>query len=161
MSRQAGYQAVKRCGIPVTDGKVDREYANMLYERHTRKRVHLQATGEAQASIPTPASAPAPGAIVLPPSTTDEGEYSVNRARRERYEADLAQMKLQEQQGDLVRVVEVRAEIAKRVGQVRMNLLQIPARLSPLLANEADQAKVHALLDAEIRSVLANVTQGD
>jgi chorismate mutase len=95
---------------------------------------------------------------MLAPSTADEGEYSVNRARRERYEADLAQMKLQEQQGDLVRVVEVRAEIAKRVGQVRMNLLQIPARLAPLLANEADQAKVHAILEAELRAVLAHVT---
>ena len=36
-------------------------------------------------------------------------KYSVDRARREKYEADMAQLKLLEQQGDLVRVIEVRA----------------------------------------------------
>jgi phage terminase Nu1 subunit (DNA packaging protein) len=102
---------------------------------------------------PTTAATSAPADTPDAPST-----YNVDRARRERYEADLAELKLREQQGDLVRVVEVRAEISKRVGQVRMNLLQIPARLAPLLATEADQAKVHALLDAEIRSVLTAVS---
>jgi hypothetical protein len=39
MSRQAGYQAVKRCGIPVdADGRVDRRVADLLYKERTRYR---------------------------------------------------------------------------------------------------------------------------
>jgi len=38
ISRQAGYQAVKRCGIPVTGGQVDAELASYLYESRTQMR---------------------------------------------------------------------------------------------------------------------------
>ena len=39
MSRQAGYQAVERCHIPVTDGQVDPLVATTLYKARTRRRV--------------------------------------------------------------------------------------------------------------------------
>jgi hypothetical protein len=146
-------KAIAANRISTINGLVDAGVADIQWAQNTRARA--DSTKPAGATVPPTTEPPT---TMLAPSTADEGEYSVNRARRERYEADLAQMKLQEQQGDLVRVVEVRAEIAKRVGQVRMNLLQIPARLAPLLANEADQAKVHAILEAELRAVLAHVT---
>jgi hypothetical protein len=129
------------------DGKrlIDPAVADIQWAKNTRAR--------ADSAPPPPPSEPAVG--VLPPSPAEEGEYSVNRARRERYEADLAQMKLLEQQGDLVRVVEVRAEISRRVGQLKSNLLQIPARLAHLLEPEA-----RAALEVELRQVLTNVTEG-
>lgn len=96
---------------------------------------------------PAPAPAPQP----------DTG-YSFDRARREKYEADLAEIKLREQQGDLVRCAEVRSVMAAKLGEVRTNLMQIPARLAPLLAPETDQGKVHALLDSELRTVLNRLT---
>ena len=164
VAKSAVAKAVSERRITLIDGKVDPVVADIQWERNTRARAD---GGKASTELATPldlhqiANSQQPPAQALPPSSADEGEYSVNRARRERYEADLAQMKLQEQQGDLVRVVEVRAEIAKRVGQVRMNLLQIPARLAPVLATESDQAKVHAMLDAELRAVLTHVTTAD
>ena len=40
ISKQAGYLAVKRCGIPIVDGKVDADAATMLYRNRTRYRVN-------------------------------------------------------------------------------------------------------------------------
>lgn len=156
VAKSAVCKAVAERRISLIDGKIDPAVADIQWERNTRARADSgQATTQslpAMAIASAPASSPL--AEVLPPSTADEGEYSVNRARRERYEADLAQMKLQEQQGDLVRVAEVRAEIGKRVGQLKNNLLQIPARLAFLLTPEARTA-----LDLELRNVLSGVTE--
>lgn len=166
-------KAIAAARISTINGMVDPAVADIQWAQNTRaradsgpgRRVPAAVAQPGLSQTPSPAaaspdSAGAPPAVIreIPP---DEGEYSLNRARRERYEADLAELKLREQQGDLVRVVEVRAEIAKRVGQVRVNLLQIPARLAPLLTTETDQAKVHALLDAEIRAVLSSVATVD
>ena len=142
-------KAIQAGRISTIEGMIDPKVADIQWAQNTRARA-----GSRQSTTP-PATAPAtPPVDVIPPSPAEEGEYSVNRARRERYEADLAQRKLQEQQGDLVRVAEVRAEIGKRVGQLKSNLLQIPARLAHLLEPEARTA-----LDLELRQVLSNVTE--
>jgi len=39
ISRQAAYQAVKRCGIPLDMGMVDADLATYLYNQRTRQRV--------------------------------------------------------------------------------------------------------------------------
>lgn len=163
-------KAIAAQRISTINGMIDPAVADIQWAQNTRARADsgrhhrplaVDARGVAPGASPPPAQPLPPVSPDAQPPTReiqpDEGEYSLNRARRERYEADLAELKLREQQGDLVRVVEVRAEIAKRVGQVRMNLLQIPARLAPLVTTETDQAKVHALLDAEIRAVLNTV----
>lgn len=133
------------------------------------RRSHLSPArvkgNRADTVAPSRALAPADGAAVSQPElepaaavpSPDTG-YSVDRARREKYEADMAEIKLREQQGDLVRKADVRAAMAERLGDVRTNLLQIPARLAPLLALESDQAKVYAMLDGELRSVLVRLT---
>ena len=149
VAKSAVHKAVTERRISLIDGKIDPAVADIQWERNTRARAD---SGQTTTQPPTPA--PTPPVDALPPSSSDEGEYSVNRARRERYEADLAQMKLLEQQGDLVRIVEVRAEIAKRVGQLKSNLLQIPARMAYLLTPEA-----RTTLDDELRQVLSNVTE--
>lgn len=173
-------KAIAAARISTINGMVDPAVADIQWAQNTRaradsgpgRRVPAAVAQPGPSQTPSPAAtspaaaATSPGAAGATPTVIreippDEGEYSLNRARRERYEADLAELKLREQQGDLVRVVEVRAEIAKRVGQVRVNLLQIPARLAPLLTTETDQAKVHALLDAEIRAVLSSVATVD
>ncbi len=40
ISKQAGYAAVRRCGIPIVDGKVDADLATHLYRNRTRYRVN-------------------------------------------------------------------------------------------------------------------------
>ena len=155
VAKSAVAKAVAERRISLIDGKIDPSVADIQWERNTRARADSgRATTEgAPLGFEVPAATgPAP---TTAPTSDEQGEYSVNRARRERYEADLAQLKLQELQGDLVRVVEVRAEIGKAVGQLKTNLLQIPARLAHMLTPEQSAA-----VDAEIRGVLAGNTQG-
>lgn len=152
VAKSAVTQAIQAGRISLINGRVDPAVADIQWERNSRARAD---SGKAATTTAPPLASVTPTVDLLPPSTADEGEYSVNRARRERYEADLAQMKLQEQQGDLVRVAEVRAEIGKRVGQLKNNLLQIPARMAHMLQPEARTA-----LDVELRQVLTNVSEG-
>jgi phage terminase Nu1 subunit (DNA packaging protein) len=109
-------------------------------------------------------AAPPEGAVAAgPPQLPDvaeEGDYWHSRARREAAEAKLAELKLAELQGVLVRADDVRASLAKRAAAFREGLLQIPARLSAQLAAELDQAKVHALIDGELRTVMGQLVQG-
>lgn len=150
VAKSAVAKAVSENRIRLIDGKIDPAVADIQWASNTRARAD-SGRPATEPGAPTPPPSPDP--------PSDDGEYSVNRARRERYEADLAELKLREQQGDLVRVVEVRVEIARRAGEVRLNLLQIPARIAPLLVGETDQARIHALIDGELRKVLSSLTQ--
>ncbi len=109
-----------------------------------------------------PEGATAAGPPQLPSAAPDKpddsgGDYWASRARRERAEAELAELKLAEQQGVLIRADAVRAAHAKRLAGLREALLQVPARLAPVLAAENDQARCHDTLQREIHAVLASV----
>ena len=122
-----------------------------------------------RATPPTrPGSAGMPeGAIAAGPATVasdsndggGENGYWSSRARREAAEAELAELKLAELQGQLVRADEWAAALARRAAAFREGMLQIPARLAAQLAAETDEARVHALLDAELRQVLLQLTE--
>lgn len=154
VAKSAVARAVKEGRIVLIDGKIDPAIADIQWERNTRSRADSgrAAFGDGEGGAGASA-APAPAPRL------DDGYYE-QRARRERLEADLAALKLGELQGELVRVADVRTEMGTRLGQVRSNLLQIPARMAPLLANESDQAKIHALLDKELRAVLTSLVTG-
>ena len=141
----------KARGMPVDSVEAARRW------KADNVRAKVTAIGQAETAAPRPADALAPPAPPAAPTLADTG-YTADRARREKYDADMAEIKLREQQGDLVHWSTVRAEMTKRLGDVRTNLLQIPARLAPLLAPELDQTKVYALLDAELRTVLTKLT---
>jgi hypothetical protein len=82
-----------------------------------------------------------------------------NRARREAAEADLAEIRLAELRASLVKVDDVRSSYARRVLALRDSLLQLSARLAPVVTAESDQARCQALIDAELRQVLQMVTE--
>ena len=89
-----------------------------------------------------------------------EGAYSAvpsfneSRARREAAEATMAELKLAEERGDLVRAADVRQAIAKRAAGLKEALLQMPARVVPLLAANPDPAYMDKTLRAEIVAAL-------
>lgn len=175
VAKSAVAKAVKESRIRLIDGLIDPEVADIQWERNTRARadsakpeaagvapgIAFVGGGSGRALLPIEAAAingaaASPGAASAPSQAPDP-IYSVDRARREKFEADMAEIRLSEARGDLVNLAAVRAEIANRVGQLRANLLQIPARLAPLLANESDQARCHSLLDGELRAVLTDI----
>lgn len=150
-SEGAVRRAIKDGRITAHGGKVDPVAADAQWSRNTRVRAGSRATNDANLT--------AGGAPQRQSQDEDtEGGYWKSRARREAAEAELAELKLAEQQGHLIRTDAIRAAHAKRLAGLREALLQIPARLASVLAAEPDQAKCHDALQAEIHGVLASVS---
>ena len=84
--------------------------------------------------------------------------YNESRAKREAAEAELAELRLAAERGDLVRASEVRASMSKRAAGLREALLQLPARVVPLLAANPDPASMDKVLRGEIVAALAQLT---
>ena len=159
-SRVAVHKAVKENRISLIDGKIDANVADIQWAANTRARAP---------SSPPAAAAPSgrPGGGSKPSSSAadpgDPGQvdvldtpedYWVSRGRREAAEAELAELKLAEQRGNLIQVKAVEVVLSNALAGMREHLLQVSSRLAPLLANESDNFKVQTLLDTEINQAL-------
>jgi hypothetical protein len=159
-SRVAVHNAVKENRISLIDGKIDANVADIQRAANTRARAP---------SSPPAAAAPSgrPGGGSKPSSSAadpgDPGQvdvidtpedYWVSRGRREAAEAELAELKLAEQRGNLIQVKAVEVVLSNALAGMREHLLQVSSRLAPLLANESDNFKVQTLLDTEINQAL-------
>lgn len=156
--KSAVTRAVQNGWITEIDGKIDPVVADVQWAANARSRTDSRpatALGAQLAGVGS-ASAPAPG---KPPQGEDN--YFAARARRETAEAELSELKLQETLGQLVRADTVRAETARLAAALRESLLQLPARLTPILAAETDPAKLHDLLERELHQVLAQLTAAE
>lgn len=148
-------RAVKDGRITLIEGKIDPVAADAQWARNTRVRAGSRPTDDANLS----GSGQAGGRAGDDDDDEDDANgYWKSRARRERAEAELAELKLSELQGHLVRADDWAAALARRAAAFREGLLQIPARLSAQLAAETDQARVHTLLEDELRQVMAHLT---
>ena len=83
--------------------------------------------------------------------------YHVAKTLREAAEAQIACMKLAEMKGQLIRVEAVKSALGSVFSTTRDALLQIPARLSALLAAESDPATVQNMLHTEIHQALQHL----
>lgn len=99
------------------------------------------------------------GSQPTPPPPADGEDFQAARTRREIAEANLAEMREAELEGKLIRVDAIRAAWSSRMSAARDALLQIPHRLAPVLAAEADTARVSQLLDDELRQALYDLTR--
>ena len=121
------------------DGKIDPAVADGEWERNTRTY------------------APA---VTSRPQDDDEGggfganQYTKARAVREHYQARLAKLDYEERTGKLVSKDEVQIAAFNKFRQFRDHLLNIPDRLSALLAAESEAAAVYEVLSKEIRRAL-------
>lgn len=84
-------------------------------------------------------------------------QYHDARALREVEEARMARMRREELEGALIRVEAVRTVAAAAFAATRESLLQIPARMSTVLAAETSAAVVHELLQREINQAMAQL----
>ena len=89
---------------------------------------------------------------------TGSEDFQAARTRRETAEASIAQLKLQEQSGELIRLDAVRYAWALRLTAVRDALLQIPARIAPVVAAESSIERCAIIIDTELRRVLIDIT---
>jgi hypothetical protein len=83
--------------------------------------------------------------------------YMQAKTAREVFDAKSAQLDYEERSGKLISVAAVEKEWAQALTATREHLLQVRARLAPLLANEADPFKIEQLLDAEHNQALQHM----
>lgn len=153
VSRQSINELVKRNVIAQgADGLIDVDLARVAIAN----RVH--PSGKTAALAANHVHAPAATVAAIADEDQAITSYHVAKTLREAAEAKLAQLKLAEQQGQLIRTDAIRSAHAKRLAGLREALLQIPARLASVLAAEPDQTRCHDAMQAEIHAVLASVS---
>lgn len=151
------HKAVKAGRISLINGKIDPVVADLQWQANTRARIsnapttsqisqaqRLTSGSEARTSVAAGTSAP--------DDTNDD--YWKNRARREAAEASIAEMKQAEMAGNLVRIDAMKSAWASKVSAVRDALLQIPARVAPVLAAESDMDRIVEVLEDDLRKAL-------
>lgn len=152
IARQSGYDAVKRCAIPVTDGKVDPDVANLLYAKGTRAR----ANGKNAAF---PAGAGEKKAAETPAGAAPTGtRYDISRAAREAAEAEMAQMKLAEMQGKYLLKTEVADVIFEIARALRDGLTNSARRIAAEVASVTSAEECEEVIDRENRALLETMT---
>ena len=141
--------AIRAGRITLIDGKIDPSVADVQWQANTRRRA--RAIDEAPAPPPMPMGE---GGYAYTGAVPD---YNESRARREAAEAEKAELDLAKLRGELVSVDEVRASLQRRIAGVREALLQLPARVVPLLVANPDAASMDRLLRDEITAAMQQI----
>jgi hypothetical protein len=150
VSEAAVSKAIKAGRISLIDGKIDAGVADMQWARNSRVRV---GSGRPPAATPAP-GLPGPEGGADPDLQAGSDGYWNSRSRREAAEAELAEIELAEKNGQVIAVKAVEAVWAQSLSSMREHLLQVRARLAPLLAAETDPFTIDQLLDAEHNQAL-------
>jgi hypothetical protein len=154
ISRQSAYDAVKRCAIPVEDGKIDPDVANVLYAKHTRARANAKnaafpaGAGEKNGAE-TPAAAPKKVA-----------GYDTSRAVREEAEARISQMKLAEMEGKYLLKTEVADAVFEITRALRDGLTNCARRIAADVAAFSTADECEAVIEREHRALLESMNHG-
>ncbi|MBR7792318.1 hypothetical protein KDM87_06870 [Undibacterium sp. FT147W] len=144
ISRQQGYAAVKRCEIPVNGGKVDLEYATILYHRHTRQRANAARQADRKSDVQF--------------SLGGEGDYQAARARREAAEASIAEMKEAEMRGKYLLKTEVDSAIFEIARALRDGLTNCSKRLAGDVASLLTSEECEDVIEREHRALLESMS---
>lgn len=165
VSRQAINKLVQRKVISADqDGLIDVELA-----RHAiASRVSPDSkSSQAISVLPAVVTIPTASAAAAPAATTDSASveegpinYHVAKTLNETAQARMNQLKLKEMQGELIRVADVRTAVAGSMAMAREALMQVPTRLSAILAGVSDASEIHRLLEEEIVSALQELGRG-
>ena len=159
ISRQSAYDAVKRCEIPVTDGKVDVEYATLLYQRHTRQRANTNRP-DPLANGAQPRATAGAGGAGGPESPAKVPGYDSSRARREAAEATIAELKLAEQAGQFLIKSEVDSAVFEAARALRDGLVNCARRIAADVAGLATADECEAVIEREHRLLLESLAHG-
>jgi hypothetical protein len=90
---------------------------------------------------------------------SDTNGYQASRADRERSEAQLARIKLLERLQQIGSIEGFQRAVTAAAQMVQDRILQVPSRLSALLAAETDPIKIENLLQRELKDALDGIAQ--
>lgn len=150
---------LKKLGMPVDSVEAAQAWREARQNVAARKPL----PGGRSGSNPPPVYAKPPAPPPPPPQQPEtfafpDEDHQAARTRREIAEANLAEMREAEERRDLIRVAAVKTQLATVFATTRDALLQIPARLAPLLAADSDPASVQNTLHAEIHQALQHLS---
>ena len=91
----------------------------------------------------------------------DSEDLTKARAIKEHFKAKMAELEFLERSGELVCAKDVVDANFEKARLIRDQLLNIPARVSPILAAERDAKKVNEILTHEIRQCLETLSGGN
>lgn len=158
ISRQSAYDAVDRCAIPVTDGKVDPEYATHLYRKNTRPRANGNRPDLLAGGAQPQAEAGPGGTGGTEPAAKVPG-YDTSRAKREAAEAALAEIRLAEAAGRFLVKDEVEAAVFEISRALRDGLTNCARRIAADVAGLSSPHDCEEVIDREHRALLASMAQ--
>lgn len=141
-SKQYVCYLVKKGIVQLEDGLIDREQANRAVEAIRDPSQPLRRKG-------------GDGINTSDLSTA----FLKVRIKNEMEKGRILEAKAKAEIGELIPVEEVKTEAFSVARVVRNNLLNIPDRMSALLASMSDTEKIHQTLTEEIRTALEELTQ--
>ena len=156
-SKVAVGKAVKAGRISLVNGLIDPTVADIQWQANSRARASSTQSGQLPLGVASDVHASAQSGQADGDATGQaprEADYMASRTRRESAEAELAELRLAEQHGSLIRVDAIKQALANAFTATRDSLLQIPSRVAAVLAAETDAAQVHELLQLEIYRAL-------
>lgn len=137
------------------DGKemVDFELSDRLV-RNTADLSKLRNGENAQRDRP-------PSAPLAPLADVGRADVLFRQAQTQErvYNAKLAELDYRERVGELVRLDEVKAEQSRLLASIREVFLQMPSRVTPLLAAASGPADIEAVLRKEIAAALQMIAE--
>ncbi len=126
--------------------------SSLISETETEARTERSAPGNGQQSS---GHHPATSDVQ---STNSAADYWEHKARRERIEADRAELALAKQRGELADIAEVRRLQREVYSKAATSLMQIPARIAPVCV-ALDAAAIEKAMHDEIERVLLSIAQ--
>jgi hypothetical protein len=88
-------------------------------------------------------------------------QYLKTKLKNEIERGKLLEAKVKSEMGELISAEKVRQAMFAKGRIIRDGMMNIPDRVSSLLANENDAAKIHEILSKEIREVLTELSRDD
>lgn len=158
VSRQSINELVRRGVLAIGPDKLlDVELARLAIAE--RLKPGAKTAAAVQASPPAPPPPPAPAGALAPVDALAPTSFHLAKTLREGAEAQMAQLRLAELRGELVKAEEVRRRAFELARGARDLLMAIPARVAAIVAAETDPAKCQEILDAEVRQVCAEIAK--
>lgn len=105
----------------------------------------------------------APSAPLAPLAETGRADVIFRQAQAQEraYNAKLAELNYRERVGELVRLDDVKAEQSRLLASIREVFLQLPSRVTPLLAAASGPAEIEAALRKEIAAALQMIVESE
>ncbi len=154
VSREAVRKAIQDGRITLIDGKIDPAVADIQWEQNTNP-----AQRRSNPQLFSNAGVPAGIDPDVPPEASVYN-LATARAKREHFDAQMAEMRALRESGELVSASAVAASLTTATAQLRTALEMLPDKLAARIAAETDSGVVYDMLASEIAIVLNAATVG-